>query len=264
MLTPRDVDVRAAGLPAALERAPRTIARLLPDRIARRYLVVVAPDAPRAHRLASHIAGIESLVAVADSDIREEGAARHPDQVYAQRLVLIWPPYKALAPAGQARILEHELTHLVTAPVTSGLTPSWLVEGLALYVSGDRRVDEAAQLLGAVVLDGAGGQGAAAAHRSLALASLSAPDAIARLDGPGQAAAYAYASSAAFYIADKYGRRALLRLYAVFNADDLPGGAGVAVTDAAVRRVLHVSLGRLERNLRAWIVARALVAPQSP
>jgi hypothetical protein len=264
ILAPRAIDVRAAGLPAALERARRTIARLLPDRIARRYLVVVAADASRAHRLASHIAGIESLVAIADSDIREEGAARRPAQVYAQRLVLIWPPYRALGPAGRARILEHELTHLVTAPVTSGLTPSWLVEGLALYVSGDRRVDEAAQLLGTVVLGGAGGSGAAAAHRELSLTSLSAPDAIGRLDGPGQGAAYAYSSAAAFYIADKYGRAALTRLYAVFNADDLPGAAGVAITDAAVRRVLHVSLGRLERNLRAWILARALVAPGSP
>jgi hypothetical protein len=264
VLAPRGVDPDAAGLPGALERAHRAVARAIPGRIGSRYLVTVAASTAQARRLAGHIGGIESLVAVADSDVSEQGAARRPIDVISQRLVLIWPQYSQLDQAGRVRILTHELTHLATASFTSGLTPSWLVEGLALYVSGDRRVDEAARLLGSVVLGGARGRGATDAHRSLALAPLSGPQAIARLAGAGQGAAYAYASAAAFYIADRYGPARLFRLYRVFNADDLPGGAGTAVTDAAVRRVLHLPLARLERNLRAWILARALVAPDAP
>jgi hypothetical protein len=152
----------------------------------------------------------------------------------------------------------------VTAPSTSGLTPSWLVEGLALYVSHDRRVGEAARLLQATVLGSSAAPAARAAHRALALTALSTPDAIGRLAGPAQGAAYAYASSAAFYIAARYGRARLLRLYRAFAADDLPGAAGPAITDAAVRRVLGIRLANLERNLRRWIVTRALLFPGNP
>ena len=42
------------------------------------------------------------------------------------------------------------------------------------------------------------------------------------------------------------------------------GKPGAALVDAAVRRVLHEPLVRLERDLRLWIVTRAVVAPLAP
>ena len=75
-----------------------------------------------------------------------------------------------------------------------------------------------------------GGWRSGAARRALTLAGLSRPDAIARLDGDAQEAAYAYASAAAFYIVARYGRKRYLELYDAFNDEDLPGRAGVAVT----------------------------------
>ena len=264
VLAPAGVDARREGVAAALDRAYRAVDRALAERLADRYLVVVAATGRQARRLAARIAGIETLVAVADSDVREERGTRRPSEVLSQRLVLIWPRYRPLGREGRHRILTHELTHLATAATTSGLTPSWLVEGLALHVSGDRRVDEAARLVDAVVVQGVEGPAARRAHTSLSLTALSGPEAIARLRGPAQAAAYAYSSAAAFYLADKYGRRRLLRLYRTFGDDDLPGAPGSQVTDAAVRRVLGISLLRLERNLRTWILARALVAPDAP
>jgi len=140
--------------------------------------------------------------------------------------------------------------------VTSGRTPSWLLEGVALYVSEDRRVADAAQLVA--------GATSGAARRALTLTGLSRPDAIAQLTGDGQEAAYAYASAAAFYIVSRYGRDRYLGLYDAFNDEDLPGPAGVEVTARAVRRTLGVSLSRLERDLRRWIVTRAVVSPGAP
>jgi hypothetical protein len=262
LLVPRRLHV--GGVSRVFARAYRTVARRLPVRPGPRYVVVVARDRHAARRVTPRISGLESLVAIADADVRQAPGSQRPLAVISQRLVLIWPGYEAEAPAGRLRVLEHELTHLVTARVTSGLTPSWLVEGLALYVSGDRRVAEAARLLDLTVADGAGGPAADAAHRALALTALSAPDALARLAGPAQTAAYAYASSAAFYIAARYGRARLLRLYRVFDADDLPGGAGPEITDAAVSRVLRLRLVDLERNLRRWILTRAALFPQNP
>jgi hypothetical protein len=112
-------------------------------------------------------------------------------------------------------------------------------------VSGDRRAAEAAELVGSAP--------SGAARRALTLRGLSRPDAIARLHGAGQEAAYAYASAAAFYIVGRYGRQRYLRLYDAFNDETLPGRAGVGVTDQAVRRTLGVSLTKLERDLRLWI-----------
>lgn len=260
VLAPADLDIRAQGLEPALERAYAAVRRAGVGRAAQRYLAVVARDVPEARRLATHISGLESLVAVADTDVREEGLAQRPATIVSSRLVLIWPTYLRLDSDGQAMILEHELTHLVSAPITSGRTPAWLLEGLALYVSGDRRVAEAAR----DVAIGVAGEGSDAAHRVLTLTSLSRPGAIARLGGAGQGAAYAYASSAAFYIADRFGRPALLRLYRVFDDEQLVGAPGPVLVDAALRRVLRVSLPLLERDLRRWIVTRAVVAPLAP
>lgn len=262
LLAPRRLAV--GGVARVFARAYRTVARRLPVRAGPRYVVVVARDRRAARRVTPRISGLESLVAIADADVRQAPGSERPLAVISQRLVLIWPGYQAQTPAGRRRVLEHELTHLVSARITSGLTPSWLAEGLALYVSGDRRVAEAARLLDATVAAGAGGPAADAAHRVLALTALSAPDALARLAGPAQTAAYAYASSAAFYIAARYGRTRLLRLYRAFGADDLPGAAGPEITDAAVSRVLGLRLVDLERNLRRWILTRAALFPQNP
>ena len=97
--------------------------------------------------------------------------------------------------------------------------------------------------------------------RTLTLTGLSAPGAIARLDGDGQSAAYAYSSAAAFYIAERFGRKRFLRLYDAFNDPKLTEPEGAELTAAAVRSTLGISLLELERDLRRWIVTRAVVDP---
>jgi hypothetical protein len=195
----------------------------------RRYLVVVARDPARARKITASIRGLSGLTALTDTQVRLVGRSERVDGVASQRLLVVWPAFSALTAAQQRQTVTHELTHAVLAPVTSGRVPAWLGEGIAMYMSGDRRIP-----LG----------------RRPTLRALSGPDAIGRLGGERQSDAYARASAAAFLIAERYGRAKLLALYTAFNRDALPGAAGdPATVDRALRRVLGISLRRLERDI---------------
>jgi hypothetical protein len=244
VIAPRGLDIGTLtdALELGYERMGDVLERL---RLRRRYLVVVAGEARAARALTQRVSGVGGLAAISDSQVREAGPAKTVSEVPSQRLVVVWPPFSTLDSGGRLRVVTHELTHAGLAGVTSGRTPAWLLEGMALYVSQDRRAGEAAELIADT--------GSAAAQRALTLRGLSRPDAMARLHGDGQQAAYAYASAAAFYIAGRFGRRRYLELYDAFNDEALKGDEGSALTDRAVRRTLGLSLGRLERDLRAWI-----------
>lgn len=248
VLAPRGVDVAGGGLLGTLEagyaRMGETLRR---PRLQRRYLVVVADGPAQARALTQRISGVGGLAAISDTAVREDGAARRVLAVDSQRLFVVWTAFRVLDPAGRLSVVTHELTHAALAKVTSGRTPAWLLEGVALYVSEDSRTDSAARLLESA---------APAVRRTLSLRALSRPDAIGRLSGATQEAAYAYSSAAAFYIVERYGRRRYLALYDAFNDDTLRGGAGAALTDRALGRVLRIPLTRLERELRLWIRTR--------
>jgi hypothetical protein len=232
---------------------------LASGRLRRRYLVVIAADAGQARAMTSGIRGVATLAAISDTGVRESGPAEEVVRVASQRLLVVWPRFGPLDPEGRGRVIAHELTHAALAGETSGRTPSWLVEGIALYVSGDRRVADAAELVGDQALGGGSGAG-----RALTLTGLSRPDAIARLDGTGQAAAYAYSSSAAFYVTDRYGRKRFFDLYDAFNKASLQGEPGPDLADRALQQTLGIGLMKLERDLRRWIVTRAVVDPFAP
>jgi hypothetical protein len=240
VLAPAALDVTA--LTAALEDGYARMGDVLKrPRLRKRYLVVVAGEAQAARALTESIRGVESLAAISDAEVQETGAAQKVSAVVSQRLVVVWPPFSSLDPDGRRRVVTHELTHAALAGVTSGRTPAWLTEGLALFVSDDRRVDQAAQLRVRGELPSMGG--------------LSQPDAIARLSGDRQSAAYAYASAAVFYLVERYGRARMLRLYNAFNDEALKGKAGRDATGRAVRRELGTTLPALERDLRDWITS---------
>jgi hypothetical protein len=247
VLAPATVDT--TGLTDTLEGGYARMSDILADgRLRRRYLVVIAGDASQARRMTAGIRGVATLAAISDAAVREEGAAERVASVASQRLLIVWPEFAPLDPDGRLRVVAHELTHAALAASTSGRTPSWLVEGAALYVSGDRRVQEAARRV-------ASGR----TPRALTLTGLSAPSAIARLGGEGQSAGYSYASAAAFYLIERYGRARFFRLYDAFNSESLPGDPGPTLADRAVRRTLGISLMGLERDLRRWILDGGLV-----
>jgi hypothetical protein len=245
VLAPAGIDPSAAGMLDALEAGYARMRELLVHgALRRRYLVVVTAGAAQTTAVTESIRGVEALAALADAEVSERGAARRVARVASLRLVVVWPRFRALDAANRLRVVTHELTHAVLAPDTSGRTPAWLLEGVALYTSDDRRVATAVQLLA---------DPRPSVRRALRLRGLSKPEAIAQLDGRGQQAAYAYASAAAFYIVEHHGERKLLDLYDVFNDERLVGRPGAAVVDRATRRVLKTSLARLDREVRAWI-----------
>jgi hypothetical protein len=178
-------------------------------------------------RLTVQIRGVQALAAISDAAIREQGPEREIVAVVSLRLLVLWPAFELLSLEGRSRVITHELTHAALAGSTSGRTPAWMAEGVALYVSGDRR----------------------APPPDPNLAALSRPDAIALLTGDGQATAYAASSAAAFAIAERFGRRRLLALHDAFGDPSLRGPPGRRLVNRALRRELGISLAELEAGL---------------
>jgi hypothetical protein len=247
LLAPKDLEVADADLELALEGGYAAIRAALPRAaLNRRYLVVVAPSAAAARRMTVDIRGIDGLAAISDTAVHEDGPAQKVMQVVSQRLLVVWPAFAALGADERRRVIAHELTHAVLAGDTSGRTPSWLVEGIALYTSGDDRRDQVR-----AALDGHAGEEGRLAAAEFSLRRLSTPDAIARLTGARQSGAYAYASAAAFVLADAHGSRAVLRLYDAFNDAKLRGRPGPALVDRALRRTIGVGIDAFDARVRA-------------
>lgn len=246
VLVPDGVDTNAIALDETLERSYSVMRDRLPgSRLDRRYLVLIAADGEAARELTPDLRGVDQLTAVTDLTVRTAGPAQRVTDVVSLRLLVPWAAFSTLAADSRERVITHELTHAALAPRTSGRTPAWLQEAVALYVSGDRRVARARAAIAP--------PGTATVGPALSLRALATPDAIGRLEANGLSDAYAYSSAAGFYIAERYGERRLLALLASFNSERLPGPPGRALTDAAVRRTLGITLRRLERDLREWL-----------
>lgn len=220
VLAPAGLEI--GDLAGALERGYATMRGLLPrGRLQRRYLALVTADASQARALTTRIQGIETLAAISDATVIQSAPAAAVEQVVGLRLLVVWGTFATLPPEERETTITHELTHAALAGATSGRTPSWLSEGVALYVSGDRRP----------------------APPGADLVALSRPAAIARLAGIPQADAYSASSAAAYAIVERFGRRELFRLYDVFNKPSLRGRPGPRLANRATRRVLGIGLG---------------------
>jgi hypothetical protein len=249
VLAPRALGIASSALPSALDAGYRAIHAALPKlALKRRYLVVVAPSASAARELTQDIRGVAGLAAISDTAVHETGPAEQVREVVSQRLLVVWPPFISQSEEERRRVIAHELTHAVLAGSTSGRTPSWLVEGIAMLASGDRRDNEVT-----AVLQGRAGAQAEAASQEFSLRALSPPDAIARLTGARQAGAYAYASAATYALANQFGDRAVLRLYDVFNDESLRGKPGPGLVDRALRRTVGEGIDAFEARLRAGL-----------
>jgi hypothetical protein len=212
--------LRLDSLVRALESGYAAMRTRLEQHLRRRYLVIVAADPDQARALTDQIRGLEGLAAISDATIREQGAAKAVSSVVSLRLLVVNSAYANLNAVGRQKTIAHELTHAALAGSTSGRTPAWLVEGVAMYVSGDRRP----------------------APPDPNLAALSQPGAIAKLSGTAQTRAYATSSAAAFAIVDRWGGAKLLKLYDAFNHPSLRGAPGPQLVNRALKRELGVGL----------------------
>ena len=228
-----DPAVDAAPLRDGLEQAYREIRRNLPARdLPRRVLVIGARDGAQAERLTGRIA--PGVVALAN--VRVDFGSRpamEVERVLEQRLIVIDSRWRTLPPEEQQSTLVHEMTHTALNPDTSGRTPPWLIEGVAMYVSGDNRAEEARLR-------------AAGAAASTTLRRLCRPNSIFRLTGSAQGAAYAWSSGAAEAIVAQRGTEDLFRLYDAFNDSKFDGPSCAAITDRVMRRTIDMSLAELE------------------
>lgn len=144
-------------------------------------------------------------------------------RVRSQRMIVIDEAWRPLAPDQRQGTLVHEMTHTALQPDTSARTPPWLIEGLAMYLEGDRGVGPRARLR-----------------------QISRPGSIFRLGGSAAASAYAAAGAAAFAIADRHGNDGLFRLYEAFNDPQIPGRPGPKMTDRVIRGTLGMSLAEVQ------------------
>jgi len=165
-------------------------------------------------------------------------------RVLSERMVVIDSRWRRLRAPERLSTLVHELTHTALNTATSGRTPPWLAEAVALHVSGDDRAAEAR-----VRVSSAAG--------SVELRKLCRPNSIFKLDGREQGAAYAASSGAAEAIVQRHGTKGLLRLYDAFNDPAIDGRSCVATTDRALRRTLGMSLAELEAAVAGQLPAPA-------
>ncbi len=253
-LAPRGL--RVDGLMTDLEAARALMRRGLPGvRPPARMVVVITRGAADTRALTKDSPHLDSVDAMAEARVRRGGPARRVRSLSGQRIVVLWRAFRRFAHADRRRVLAHELAHSALARRTTGRTPIWLVEGIAMYASGDDRSGDAGMLLSGAQLRDQSKQGAA--RRTLSLVALGRPGSMNRLADVPLAFAYSYASAAAYAIAQDHGRRALVRLYKAFDDERIPGRAGRKLQDRVVRRTLHQSLGSLQRSVDAYARAHA-------
>ena len=231
LLTSPGVD--AGPLRDGLATAYREVRRDLPARdMPRSVLVIGARGAAQAERLVGRIA--RGVIALANVRV-DVGPppALEVERVLEQRMIVVVSRWSLLPADERHSTLVHELTHTALNPDTSGRTPPWLVEGVAMYVSGDDRTEEARLR-------------AAGAGPSTTLRQLCKPNSIFRLNGRDQGAAYAASAAAAAAIVERRGTKGLFRLYDAFNDSRLDGRTCAATTDRVLRRTIGMSLAELE------------------
>ena len=248
--------LRVGNLMTDLEKGRSKMVAGLPGvKPPRKVLVIVARNGNDTKALTKDMRTRRSLVAVAETQYSVKGKAQRIDDLWGERVFVMWRSYKAGSTKERRTIVAHELVHAALAYRTSGRTPPWLFEGMAMFVSGDNRAGDAGALIsGRGVLRDASKQDEAKA--TMSLARLSNPRALSKMSSIETSFAYSFSSAAAYAIADKYGRKALLRLFTAYNSEKLKG-SGRKLADRVVRKTLKTSLKSLESEVDAYASTRS-------
>jgi hypothetical protein len=259
--SPHFLALTPAGLKADrfmkdLEAGRVTMKRGLPGvKVPERLLVVVARGSEDTKALTRDVKALGSLDAIAQASVRETGPAKRVTSVSGQRLLVIWRWFKRESRSERRMTIAHEMTHASLVKQTSGRLPAWLIEGMALYVSNDRRYGDAGAMLSGGVLRDSSQQ--AASKRVLSLTALGKPKAMQNLGSTPLSFAYSYSSAAAFAIAAKHGRKGLLRLYKAFDSTKYKGRPGRKLIDRVMRATLRQPLASVQQDVDAFARAHA-------
>lgn len=253
-LAPKSLKV--GSLMTDLEKGRSKMIRGLPGvKAPRRVLVIVARNSRDTKALTKDMKTRRSLVAVSETQYSVKGKAQRIDELWGARVFVMWRSYRDGPTSERQTVVAHELVHAALAYRTSGRTPPWLTEGIALYASGDARAGDAGALIsGRGVLRDASEQ--SQAKSAMSLSRLSSPRALQRMSAIEISFAYSFSSAAAYMIADKYGRKALLRMFTAYNSEK-NRGSGRKLADRVVRRTLKKSLKELESEVDSYASARS-------
>jgi hypothetical protein len=255
-LTPKGLKVN--GFSKDLEAGRAKMKAALPGvRAPGRLLVVVTRGNSDTRALTRDVRALGALTAIAEASVDEKGPAKRVASITGQRLLVIWRSFGKQTRAGRRETIAHEMTHASLLKQTSGRMPVWLIEGMAMYASGDDRYGEAGALLSGAQLKDSSKQGAA--KQTLSLTALGKPTSMAKLGPTPLAFAYSYSAAAAYAIAAKHGRKGLLRLYEGFSNEKIKGRAGRKLMDRVMRRTLHQSFNSVQSDVDAYARAHARV-----
>jgi hypothetical protein len=256
-LTPKGLKVGALmkDLEAGRAKMQRTLRAVkAPDRL----LVIVARTGTDTKALTRNIHTLSAVIAVAEANQRFAGPSGKVSNVSGQRVFVLWRSYGHGNTKERRMVVAHELTHAALAWRTGARVPAWLVEGIAMYVSGDKRGGEAGAILSGAQLRDSSKQGSA--KHALSLGRLAKPNSMDHMNAVGVAFAYSYSSAAAYTVAQKHGGiKALLRLYSTFNSAKLHGRPGRKLSDRAVHKALHISLSQLESETKAYAMSISVI-----
>lgn len=164
-------------------------------------------------------------------------------------------------PSERQTTVTHELVHLALAAHTRPFTPPWLVEGMAVYLSGDTGGEPRQRLVNNGQLD------------TLSLAELTRAGALGEHDLTGERAAYEYtfAGETIAFLVDRFGEPKVLNFYRSYAAipassvtanmprgDAAPIDAAFAnlsasLTEAAVPQFFGITIAALDAEVKAWL-----------
>ncbi len=222
------------GLASAGDRAVRRVTSVWGDGWPQRAVLVV----PRTEKEMGQLLqrppqGLSQIAAVTTGELAEGdyGVAR------SDRVVVNPGAFARLGSSGRRVVLVHEMTHVAVRSSTTAPVPIWLSEGFADYV-GYQDVALSRRVIAADVL--------ALVRRGKGPRELPGVD---DFDPTRSTIAPAYSGSwlACQLIADRYGQRALVRLYREIATTPVADDSGPdpdAATQAAFEKVLGTSVAR--------------------
>lgn len=133
--------------------------------------------------------------------------------------------YEGRGGVSPEEVFQHELGHLALLRFNGNATPGWVVEGAAMYLSGERRVE----------------QWRADVESNFAGLSLAALNSAGSPDGR----AYGYANAAVLYLVEEYGADAFWDFYQ---------GIKTSGTDRMLRLSYKTDSAQLDTRIQAWIL----------
>ena len=159
--------------------------------------------------------------------VQPRGPAQRVTDLSGERIFVLWRSYGNRSATERQKVIAHEMVHAALAKRTSGRTPPWLYEGIAMYASGDDRSGDAGALIsGRGVLATAPSRGAAKA--AMSLTKLSNPRALQKHVAGVADVRLLVLVRGRLRDRRKHGDKALLRLLTAFNSEKVAASPGAS------------------------------------